>query len=277
MIHGIDVSSYQPNDYDTAGLDFVFIKATEGTSYVNPKLEGQVHTARKHGLVVGFYHFQHHGNTQAQVDFFTKTITPHKAEGDIIALDWEAESLTSSDKDAWLKAAKHAHPTHKVILYTYTTMWNTADSEFMQDGLWIADPNHPAGHPAIKGSWAFQQYSSSGGKLDLNVGNFGTRDALHAWARQDAGPKVPKPTPVYAPFPGASFFRLGRKSPVITAMGKRLVAEGYKGYKVGPGPEFSRADLKAYAWWQRELGYSGSSADGYPGPASWAKLRVPKS
>jgi hypothetical protein len=85
---------------------------------------------------------------------------------------------------------------------------------------------------------------------------------------------APKPKPVYAPFPGTSFFRLGKKHPLITEMGKALVRAGYKGYAVGPGSEFTRADIKAYAWWQRKLGYTGSAADGYPGKASWDKLKV---
>ena len=38
MIKGIDVSSYQPKDYSTRGIEFVFIKVTEGKSYANPKL-----------------------------------------------------------------------------------------------------------------------------------------------------------------------------------------------------------------------------------------------
>lgn len=88
---------------------------------------------------------------------------------------------------------------------------------------------------------------------------------------------APKPTPVYAPFPGAGYFRIGRTSKLITAMGKRLVAEGYKGYRMGPGPTFTSADKKAYAWWQRKLGYTGSAADGVPGQESWKKLKVPKS
>lgn len=87
---------------------------------------------------------------------------------------------------------------------------------------------------------------------------------------------TPKPSPVYAPFPGATFFKIGRKSPVITEMGKALVRAGYKGYKVGPGPEFTAADKAAYAWWQRKLGYSGKDADGIPGPETWKRLKVAK-
>jgi len=84
----------------------------------------------------------------------------------------------------------------------------------------------------------------------------------------------PKPSPVYAPFPGASFFKLGRKSPIITEMGKALVRAGWTGYKQGPGPEFTTTDKKAVAWFQRKQGWSGADADGIPGPETWKRLKV---
>jgi hypothetical protein len=56
-------------------------------------------------------------------------------------------------------------------------------------------------------------------------------------------------------------------------MGKALKKAGYKPAYT-PTDEFTRADIKAYAWWQRKLGYTGSAADGYPGKASWDKLKV---
>ncbi|MFC9242759.1 peptidoglycan-binding protein [Streptomyces sp. NPDC057136] len=88
-------------------------------------------------------------------------------------------------------------------------------------------------------------------------------------------PPAPKPPATYEPFPGAAFFRAGRHSPVITAMGKRLVAQGCGKYEVGPGPDWSEADRKSYAAWQRKLGFSGTDADGIPGKSSWDKLKVP--
>ncbi|MER7047721.1 peptidoglycan-binding protein [Streptomyces jumonjinensis] len=95
--------------------------------------------------------------------------------------------------------------------------------------------------------------------------------------RLAAGPDKPpsKPKPSYEPFPGAAFFAQGRRSAVITAMGRRLVAEGCGRYAVGPGPNWGEADRKSYAAWQRKLGYEGNAADGIPGAASWARLRVP--
>ncbi len=54
MRHGVDVSAYQPS-YDTDGLDFAFIKSSEGRSYVNPRLDAQAKRARDAECVVGFY------------------------------------------------------------------------------------------------------------------------------------------------------------------------------------------------------------------------------
>ncbi|MBD3546845.1 peptidoglycan-binding protein [Streptomyces sp. JV180] len=88
-------------------------------------------------------------------------------------------------------------------------------------------------------------------------------------------PKPPAAAKKYEPFPGAAFFKAGRNSAIVTAMGKRLVAEGCGRYAVGPGPRWSETDRQSYAAWQRKLGYSGSDADGIPGKSSWDRLKVP--
>ncbi|MGW3400304.1 peptidoglycan-binding protein [Streptomyces zhihengii] len=87
---------------------------------------------------------------------------------------------------------------------------------------------------------------------------------------------APKPAVQYEPFPGAAFFHTGRTSPIVTAMGRRLVAEGCGRYKQGPGPSWTLADKASYAAWQHKLGYSGADADGIPGKASWDRLKVLK-
>ncbi len=85
----------------------------------------------------------------------------------------------------------------------------------------------------------------------------------------------PAPKPQYEPFPGSAFFHLGKKSPIITAMGRRLVAEGCSRYEEGPSPEWTDADRRSYAAWQHKLGFKGKDADGIPGQVSWDKLKVP--
>ncbi len=91
-------------------------------------------------------------------------------------------------------------------------------------------------------------------------------------------PVPPRPQhPPYEPFPGPDFFRPGTPSPVIAAMGERLVAEDCGHYKGRPGPEWTEAHRKSYASWQRKLGFRGKDADGLPGRVSWERLRVPNS
>lgn len=94
--------------------------------------------------------------------------------------------------------------------------------------------------------------------------------------KQPPAPQKPA-APRYQPFPGTSFFKNSPSSPIVTAMGRRLVAEGCSAYAVGPSPRWGEADRRSYAKWQRKLGFSGSDADGWPGAMSWNALKVPYS
>lgn len=73
-------------------------------------------------------------------------------------------------------------------------------------------------------------------------------------------------------FPGAEAFYVGAHGDYITLLGQRLVAHGWTGYLDGPGPDFSATDQKAVAWFQALQGWTGSDADGIPGPTTWALL-----
>lgn len=178
-VKGIDVASYQSTVYDITGLSFVFVKATEGTRYVNPRHAAQVAHARAAGLVVGHYHFARPGDMAAQVRYFLAHATP--AAGDVLCLDWEDSGVSSDWKDAWLRYVRVKAPGHRVVLYCNRSFWLGRDTtSFCGDGLWIADPGAPAGSPRVKHPWTFHQYGISG--ADLDVANFATRAALNAWA-----------------------------------------------------------------------------------------------
>lgn len=101
----------------------------------------------------------------------------------------------------------------------------------------------------------------------------GFRDRVAARLGTNASPG----TPAHQPFPGTAWFKKNPRSPIVTAMGERLVANGCSAYSSGPGPQWTEADRASYARWQRKLGYTGSSADGWPGATSWAALKVPHS
>lgn len=80
--------------------------------------------------------------------------------------------------------------------------------------------------------------------------------------------KIPR-----TPFPGMAYFGEGKRNSYVTLLGVALVSKGYgRYYREGPGPEWGSADRSATAAFQRDQGWSGSDADGIPGPATWTRL-----
>ncbi|MFI6638690.1 peptidoglycan-binding protein [Streptomyces sp. NPDC050504] len=119
------------------------------------------------------------------------------------------------------------------------------------------------------------------GKVDPRGFSMDSMRARIAARLRDRPDPAPAPRPPsrpagYEPFPGAALFRPGQRHAVITAMGRRLVAEGCGRYAEGPGPVWSEADRRSYAAWQKKLGFTGEDADGVPGRLSWDKLKVPR-
>jgi hypothetical protein len=277
-IKGIDVASYQSSTFSTSGLAFVMVKATEGTGYVNPRHAAQVAHARAEGVAVGHYHFARPGSVSDQVAYFRKH-AGIKA-GDILAMDWEDTGVSCAEKDSFIKALQKAAPTHRVLLYCNRDFWLHRDTtSFCGDGLWIADPGAEAGHPRVEHAWTVHQYSSAGG-LDRNVAAFADKAALTAWAKKGDSAA----TPAYEPFPGTSWFTVGRKSPIVAAMHARLVAVGCDRYKSSANKDvIGSGDVASYEAWQRKYstehhkGWSGAALKWPPGKESWDALHVPNS
>lgn len=292
-VKGIDVASFQGTAPDTKGLAFLFTKATQGTGYVNPKMNAQAAHARKNGLVLGFYHFLVTGNVQKQAEYFVAKAASQP--GDILACDWETDPSTghhptNAEKDAFIKAVKKLRPDHQVVLYCNLTSWKTLDhTGYYGDGLWIADPSAPAGAPRVKSSWVFHQYGIKG--TDLDVANFATAAALRTWSRAridepetEPGkpapgkpstppakpPTKPKPAP---PFPGEHYFGPGKTSAHVTTLGKQLVKKGYgRFYSKGPGPKWTDSDRNATRAFQLAHASLKGDPDGLPGPKTWKLL-----
>jgi hypothetical protein len=88
-----------------------------------------------------------------------------------------------------------------------------------------------------------------------------------------AGSGSSAPTGGSDAFPGAGGFRSGAKSANVTRLGTMLIGRGAATYyKVGAGPKWTQADGNATAAFQRAQGWSGSDADGIPGPTTWRYL-----
>ena len=90
-------------------------------------------------------------------------------------------------------------------------------------------------------------------------------------------PSKPKPTaPRYEPFPGVAFFKMGRRSPIVKAMRKRLIAEGCGRYQSNRDQDvIGTGDVASYEAWQRKCGFKGKDATWPPGKTTWDRLKVP--
>lgn len=76
--NGIDVSSYQ-GAIDFAkvksnGITIVYIKATQGTAYINPLLKEYYQGAKLNSLKIGFYHFLTNESPSLQARHFLNSI-----------------------------------------------------------------------------------------------------------------------------------------------------------------------------------------------------------
>lgn len=191
MIKGVDVSGYQSaSSFSLSGLDFVFVKVTEGLSYINPKWTQQRDYAKAHGLVWGAYHYPHMANDPvAEADHFLAQVTWKR--GDIIVLDWEGYDSANKNvsnakkvsyRDAWLKHVKARMPDHRVGMYVNTDYWTNLDkTSNCGDFLWIATGGRAAGSPGITYPWTLHQYSTAK-DIDHDVAKFESRAAMKAWA-----------------------------------------------------------------------------------------------
>lgn len=193
-VDGVDVADWQGEAYklevDTkTKAYFVIIKATEGTTYTNPKLRAQLEFARKEKKIVGFYHFLHKGDVWAQISHFKAVIKAAGYKpGDILAIDWEGYKESGkdvwapeSDKNAALGILHTDMPESQNLLYCNLDFWHNKDkTNNCGDGLWIADPNNSATHPGVTHPWKIHQYMVHGNE-DWNVANYNNVPDFLKW------------------------------------------------------------------------------------------------
>ncbi|MFJ7297552.1 peptidoglycan-binding protein [Streptomyces collinus] len=80
----------------------------------------------------------------------------------------------------------------------------------------------------------------------------------------------------YEPYPGVEFFHGGRHSPIVTAMARRLEAEGCTDGRY-LGPDWTNAHRDAFARFQHQLRpKEGGDVSGIPDRVAWERLQVPR-
>ncbi|WP_367134406.1 MULTISPECIES: glycoside hydrolase family 25 protein [Streptomyces] len=201
-IYGQDWASYQPSQPDTSGLDFCFVKVTEGLGYVNPRWAAQRDHAKAHGLVWGAYHYPHMSNDpREEADFFLAQVSWEP--GDLVVLDWEGYDAANAGvpraeqaayKEAWLEYVKSRLPHLPVGMYCNLDYWRNVDTTGNAgDFLWIATAGLPAGSPGISAEWLFHQYSDA--DVDRDFCHLSSGAELRSWTLSFQPAPSPDPGP----------------------------------------------------------------------------------
>ncbi len=173
-VRGVDVSHYQGAiDWDIlAGQDisFAFIKATEGSSYIDEYFYDNWKMASQTDLAVGAYHFfsfDSPAGTQAELyihtvgDLSGKIIPVIDVEYYGDKADNPPDKETVTEELTELLSILERHYGAKPILYTtYIVYHRYLKGKFEDYPLWIRNVYYP---PSLdmRGKWTFWQYSDT--------------------------------------------------------------------------------------------------------------------
>jgi GH25 family lysozyme M1 (1,4-beta-N-acetylmuramidase) len=211
-VAGIDVSNYQGSinwtSVRNSGVQWAYIKATEGTTYKDPRFNTNYVAAYNAGVIRGAYHFARPGSSSgaAQANYFASNGGGWSADNLTLpgAVDLEAPpsgaacyGLTTTQMRNWITDFYNTYKAatgRDVVIYTTASWWNSCTGSWTgmasKSPLWIAHwgaaaPTLPAGWSST--TWTFWQYTATGsvsgiaGNVDRDHFN-GSRDRLLALA-----------------------------------------------------------------------------------------------
>lgn len=195
-MQGIDCASYQAGiDPSVVPCDFVIVKSTQGTTYVNPDFKRLAEATLAAGKALGIYHYASGGNATAEANHMLDVAGGYIGRA-IFCLDWEGvqNKLFESGKDAaWIdefcsviegrvgspclvyisKSVMGYASGHKLWVAQYANMNRTG----YQDNPW----NEGAYDCCIRQYTSMGRLDGWGGDLDLDKA-YMSREEWDAWA-----------------------------------------------------------------------------------------------
>lgn len=278
---GIDISHWQQGiNLTSATCDFVIIKATQGTKYVDPCFQKFCAQAMSLGKKIGLYHYYGSGEPEAQAEHFLQTVRSYIGKS-VLVLDWEVDQNPDFKKGPalpkrfldYVLAKTGVHP----LIYMSKSVcreYNWTEVVKGNYGLWMAQyaNKKPTGYQdkpwtdqkglgAFKG-YAIHQYSSAGrlpgygGSLDLDIA-YMTPAAWDKYAKAD--PKLIKgKRPV---------LRKGSRGEEVRELQESLTACGYSCGSIDG--IFGKKTLEAVMAFQADRGLT---VDGVAGEKTWNEL-----
>lgn len=141
MLKMVDVYSGSPRSYATqSGVDVIMVKATQGTSYVNPSCDTDYQAAKKKGRLLGIYHYCSGDSPEAEAKYFYKNIKGYIGEA-VPAVDWESNQNASWGNTNWVK--RFVTEFHRLsgvwpLIYVQASALSQVANCSKNCGLWIA-------------------------------------------------------------------------------------------------------------------------------------------
>lgn len=183
IYEGIDVSEWQGKidfkEVKEAGIDIVYIRASEGTDYIDPYFKENYENAKANGLKTGFYHYvtaRTVEEAREEAEFFVFNIKGTQPECKL-AMDFESFDDLSKEEineisKVFLERAQELSGKECIIYSDAYNARETFDEELARKyAIWVAD--YFVEEPADNGkwsSWVGFQYTDRG-KINGIEGN----------------------------------------------------------------------------------------------------------
>ena len=140
-IYTVDVySGSSDNIIRDSHAQGVIVKATQGTSYVNPRCNHQYELAGQLGKLRGLYHYAGGGNPEAEAQYFINNIKNYVGKA-VLILDWESYQNASWGNTSW--ARRFVDEVHRLtgiwcLIYVQeSALWQVANCA-KDCGVWVA-------------------------------------------------------------------------------------------------------------------------------------------
>ena len=201
-VHGVDAARFQSAADWTlareAGVNFAFIKATEGGDLLDPMFKSHWRGANRAGIATGAYHFYYFCTpAEVQARWFIKNVP--KRSGmlpPVLDLEWNPLSPTCKRRPDGavvrreariFLSALEAHYGQRPIIYTTPGFHeDTGIGKIRAAEFWLRTTAKTPREAYPGQAWTFWQYSATGvvpgftGEVDLNLFN-GSRADWAAW------------------------------------------------------------------------------------------------
>jgi len=209
-VHGIDAARFQTNiNWNTArrnGVNFAFIKATEGGDLLDVEFKTHWRGAGRAGVARGAYHFYYFCTTpEVQAKWFIKNVPRSNMLPPVLDMEWNPFSPTCAkvrppaaevqrQMRTWLRIVE-AHYGQRPIIYTTPRFYKENNlASFRGYEYWLRTTAKTPREAFPGQNWRFWQYSATGiidgikGEVDLNAFNGSVAD-WEAWvaARRSGG------------------------------------------------------------------------------------------